>query len=757
MKKTLPSLLTFICLLFAAQLFANTVAVKGTVKDSLNNPVANRTVKIYADSSCNIVHTVTTNANGYYIDTLSCSNTINKVTVVVEDCKGARIVQNATVGAGGYAESNFRICSTTQAPPVNCNAVFTYSSVATGVKFTAGASTAPAGDSITSYTWNFGDSTAPAAGTKDPLHVYNHAGTYNACVTIKTKKGCESTYCKAVVFQPQVSCKATASFTIEKIAPKKYRFNSTQSNVLAGDSIFSRIWQFGDGTSTDGNKIVIEKEFKDTGVFNVCLKVVSVKGCDNKTCATVTVRDTTTTPTVPTNCKASFTYTIKDSTIKFNSAASVASSVAGDSIISRTWSYTDSTHNLTLGGNVVDPSFDYSKPGAYKVTLVIKTKKGCESKTTVLVVINPPHPPVPCKAAFTYTIKDSTIYFNSAASSASNAPGDSIISRTWSYTDSANNVSLGGNVVAPFYVYSKPGSYKVTLVIKTKAGCESRTSVVVVIPAPQAASCKASFVFTVEKGSVKFKSTSTGATALDSVTGYTWIFGDSTAPVQNSKDPLHVYPKSGKYAVTLYIKTKSGCESKFTEHVSVTVAPPVNCAADVQFTAERVSLKRVQFNSSMSKTNASDSIIQRSWKFGDGTALNGNEIKPLKEFPAPGIYNACLEIKTVNGCVAQACKQVTVQDTVSTPQSSVDYIKIISINPNPVITKMVATIYSRNTNAEAEITVYDIYGAPKLTIKKLLAQGNNVYEINLGNLYHGPYFLKVSTRSARDAKAFYKL
>jgi PKD repeat protein len=669
MKKTLPFFFIVFALLLQTQLLAGTVVVKGTVKDSLNHPVANKSVKIYTTDSaggCVITHTIITNPNGYYIDTLNCNVNINKVFVAVENCNGARIIHDPNVGLNNVVESNFVICVTTPAPPApTCNAIFTFIQAATGIKFTAGASSAPSGDSITSYTWSFGDSTARAAGTKDPLHVYTSAGTYTVCVTIKTKKGCESNYCKTVVFAPQVSCKATAAISAEKIAPKKFRFNSAQSATLAGDSIFERIWQFSDGTSLDGNRTIAEKEFKDTGVFTVCLKVVSKKGCDNRTCITITVRDTIPPPpSIPTNCKAAFSYTMKVSTIRFNSAASIPSSAAGDSIISRTWLYSDSVNNVSLNGNVVDPSYVYTKPGAYKVTLVIKTKAGCESKVTVLVVVPAPPPPV---------------------------------------------------------------------------------------------ACKASFVFTVEKGSVKFKSTSTGTTALDSLISYTWIFGDSTVPVQGGKDPLHVYAKSGKYTVMLYIKTKSGCESKYTETVAVTLAPPVNCAADVQFTAERVSVKKVQFNSSMSKTNAGDSIIQRNWKFGDNTMLGGNEVKPVKEFPVAGIYNTCLEIKTANGCIAQTCKQVTVQDTVSTPQSTVDFIKIVSINPNPVITRMMATIYSRNTNAETEIIIYDIYGTPKMTIKKLLAQGNNVIEINLGNLYRGPYYLKASTKSGRDAKAFYKL
>lgn len=753
MKKLLRALFIITGIIFHTALFAGTVVVKGKISDTLNHPIPYKSVTIYnADSSgCVISHTVTTNANGMYFDSLKCSNDITKVFVITEDCAGARIVKDAHVPASGVVEVNFVLCVT--APPPTCKALYAFTQVPNGLKFSAAGSSAPAGDSITSYTWNFGDSTPVAKGTKDPLHVYAKAGLYNVCLTIKTKNGCESNFCQQVTFL-STSCNATAAFTIEQTGPKKFRFNSTQSTTLAGDSIYQRIWQFGDGSSTDGNKILVDKEFAANGTFNVCLKITTVKGCNNTICATVTVKDST--QSTPANCKASFTYSIKDSIVTFNSSASVASSVAGDSIISRIWSYTDSANNISLEGNVVSPSYTYTKPGTYKVTLTIKTKKGCESKTSVLVTIpGPPAPPASCKATFTYSIKDSVVTFNSAASVASSVEGDSIISRIWSYSDSVNNVTLDGNVIAPSYPYTKPGAYKVTLTIKTKKGCESKTSVMVIIPTPPPpASCKALFTYTMQNGSVKFISQSAGATATDSITSLTWLFGDSTVPVQGSRDPLHVYAKSGKYTVVLYIKTKSGCESKYTATLTVTVQPPVACSVDVQFTATRVSLKKVQFNSSLSKTGLGDSIIQRSWKFGDGSS--GNDINPAKEYAQPGIYNACLEVKTARGCTMQTCQQVLVKDTVTTPQAATDYLKIVSINPNPVTTRMMATIYSRNTNAEVEIAIYDIYGAKRSTLKKLLPQGNTTVEISTSFLYAGPYFLKVSSASGKDSKGFYK-
>ena len=763
MKKTLRLALFFSILLIQATLFANTVIVKGYVTDSANHAIAGKTVKIYStDSSsngCVLSHTVVTNPNGYYIDTLSCSGDIRKLFIIVESCNGTKITHDPSITTSLVIESNFMICVATTTPPATgCKAAFSYNSLATGVKFNAAGSSAVSGDSIISRSWNFGDSTAILNGNQvDPTHNYTKPGIYNVCLTIKTKKGCESSFCQTVVYTPASNdCRVEVAISFEKITDRKFRFNSGNSSTLQGDSIVQRIWKFSDGSSLDGNQVNPLKEFKDTGAYSICISVRTAKGCEKQYCMSLYVRDSVPPVQVPTSCKAMFTFSATGLTAKFNSNPS--SAPAGDSIIQRTWIFGDSSSNLD--GNRVDPSHTYTKAGSYTACLYIKTKKGCENKFCFDFTIRNtvPPPPTTCKAYFVYSIKDSTILFNSEGSKpASNT--DSIISRTWYYTDSTTAVSLGGNVIAPSYVYTKPGTYHVTLVIKTKAGCESRYVGTVVIPAPVVATpCKAVFHFTVQNAQVSFSSAdskaSTGVQA-DSIISRTWFFGDNSIPVQgNTIAPVHQYTKTGKFIVYLYIKTKSGCESKYTDTVNIR---QMNCDVKAAFTAESVSLKKVQFNSSLSAALAGDSIIQRVWRFGDNTVLSGNETRPVKEFAIQGTYNTCLSVKTLNGCEAQVCNTVTVQDTSNLPQTNVDYVKIMQINPNPVISRMAATIFSRTGNVEAEISIFDIYGIVKLTIRKTLLQGNNIIEIGAESLYHGPYFLKVTTKSGKDSKAFYKL
>jgi PKD repeat protein len=693
MKKILRLTLISLSLLLQTALLANTVIVKGYIVDTNKKAVANKKVNIYTDSTiqgCVIAHTVITNPNGYYIDTLTCNGDIRKIKIDVEDCTGKHIINEPSLTASSnIIESNFIICIANTI--ASCNAVFSIVPItpgtgllttASGIKFSSAGSAAPSGDSIITRTWYFGDSTQPLTGNiTDPTHYYTKSGTYNACLSIKTKSGCESKYC--------------LSFTIRDTVP-----------VIAP---------------------------------------------------------------VPTTCRAFFTYTIKADTIKLNSIGSLAAS-STDSIISRTWYFSDSSTNATNGstisGNIIDPSHLFAKPGTYTIYLVIKTKKGCESKYYTTVTI----PPVPtnCKAAVSYTVTGtpgtsittaSLIHFSSRESTAPG--GDSIISRKWFFGDSSNT-SVSGFITDSTHRYTKAGTYNVCLYITTKLGCESRycTSIsihdtVAVIPT----TCKAYFTATISGNSIKLNSSSSlASSSTDSIISRYWIFGDSTSIQQgNSIDPTHTYAKEGNYQVILYIKTKSGCESKYAATIVIANTPPFHCEAQAEFDFERISLKKIQFNSSSSKAQIGDSIISRTWNFGDSTILTGNEINPVKEFANAGYYNTCLLINTAKGCESKICKEVTILDTVTTPQSSIDYIKIISINPNPVISKMVLTVWSRNSNTEAEISVYDVYGASKFSIKKLLAQGNNSFDINTESLYNGPYFITVSTKNGKDSRQFYKL
>jgi len=58
--------------------------------------------------------------------------------------------------------------------------------------------------------------------------------------------------------------------------------------------------------------------------------------------------------------------------------------------------------------------------------------------------------------------------------------------------------------------------------------------------------------------------------------------------------------------------------------------------------------------------NTTDSVIKRTWTFGDGTSLNGNVVNPVHSYATPGTYNVCLRIKTSDSCESSICHTVAV-------------------------------------------------------------------------------------------------
>ena len=95
-------------------------------------------------------------------------------------------------------------------------------------------------------------------------------------------------------------------------------------------------------------------------------------------------------------------------------------------------------------------------------------------------------------------------------------------------------------------------------------------------------------------------------------------------------------------------------------------------------------------------------------------------------------------------------------DTTNTPGTTINYLKIVSINPNPVQSRMLVTVWSRLPNIATEFTVYDVNGNPKMSFKKDLAAGNNAFEVFADRLNPGLYFLRVANAYGRDSAQFYK-
>ncbi|MEI8109437.1 MAG: PKD domain-containing protein [Chitinophagia bacterium] len=679
MKNQITLLLLLAGLVFQQTALAGTFIIKGTVTDESKRPLAGKVIYISSESGssgCIFQRKVITNNNGYYIDSLTCSADFAFIQVQTTDCNGRPYIHRMVPGSQRVIESNFVMCGTSSL--VACKAAFTYSpysaSITTSTSnypfvllFTSASSETVPGDSIVSRTWSFGDRTQLLTGNEPIIrHAFPGPGTYQVTLSIKTARGCESKTTTSVIVKEQ-PCTVNTKVFIQRQTDRYFQFSSVQDNLAPGDTIIKRIWSFGDGSVLDGNEISPVKKYSDTGSYKICLQFKTKFGCNGEACLSIKVKDSL---FVNASCKALFTVQSEGLTTFVNSnvaSAGIYNNGRKDSIISRSWYINDSLQGPFTTSNPIDFRKTFIKAGTYNITLVIKTAGGCESKYVQTITLQAQNCNLSTKAL---VAKNNGLQYVFNRLFTNNIPGDSIISTSWKFGD---GTTLEGNQESPYKVYQQSGKYTVCVVSKTKYGCVSEACITieakdsVIVPTD----CKAYFTYEINNGvlqlnSASSKSSSGGiGTQSDSIISRTWVLADTAKyTVAGSRtDFSYSFAKSGTYTVLLYIKTRLGCESKYAASV---VIPPVVCRFDAKIETGRfVGLVR-DFKNATNTLPSGDSIVKRTWKFGNGTTLDGNNPNPTITYSKPGKYTVCLIAESVKGCISENCIDIIVSDSLPT-------------------------------------------------------------------------------------------
>jgi PKD repeat protein len=639
-------------LLITSAAFAQTqVFVKGTVKYSNGNPVANKAVRIYSDSlatpsGCYVVHYKYTNSAGQYSDTLGC-NTPGAITIVktaTENCNGTMLINTNQVNTStNLVESNFTICT----PQANCVANFTFNVSGLTASFVS-TSVPASGATIIGYSWNFGNGATSTLA--NPSVTYTAAGMYQVKLAIttavagSTTGSCSDTITKTIMVQGVLQgCQASFTNTANG---NIMSFNSSLSTTAIGDSIKERNWRFGDGSTLGGNVVSPSHTYATAGTYTTCLKTISWSGCIDSICKTVT-----TSITPPTTCVAQFTispttlYTVNPMAF-FGAWASLPSS-SSDQIIKYIWNFGDATYD----SSGVYVSHIYPAYGTYQPCLKIITAAGCiktECKSVVLIDSSQ----LSCNANFTFNnngLANGVYQFTNTSTSAT----PTATTYLWSFGNGTTST-----LANPIVTFGAAGTYNVCLKIQAANGC--RDSICKTIVVAPTTTCVASFTSSFLQGKTyQFNSSaSVAANSTDVIVKRRWVFGDGSIDSGNVVSPVHSYANYGIYNVCLTIKTAAGCEK--TTCITINITPPAQCNAAFTSSALMVTTPgwSVKFNSNISTAN--DTIVERKWTWGDGTSTGGNIVDPTHVFLTNGTYTVCLKIRSANGCSDSTCSTITV-------------------------------------------------------------------------------------------------
>jgi len=366
------------------------------------------------------------------------------------------------------------------------------------------------------------------------------------------------------------------------------------ATVTSGTGPFTFLWS---------NGSTMQTQTVGTGTYIVTVSDGTCQDMD-----TINVLNTN----IPT---AQFTYS--NSCINQPIVFTDQSIVPGGIITSWSWDFGDGSSS-----SASNPTHQYSTAGNYNVCLVITTSLGCIDTSCTIVSIQ--SPPV---ASFTAPsgCVGTTINFSDTST-----PSASITSWNWNFGNGSTS-----NQQNPTTTYNTPGTYSVSLVVGNAAGCvDTITQNITINPQPTP-----SFTYTnaCQNSNVTF-------TAGGNWSSMNWTFGDGSTSAQSN--PVHTYPGTGTYTVTLTVTDSLGCTNSISQLVNINPPPTITAGPDISICQGQVA------------TLSASGGVSYVWSPG-GT---GNNI-----VVSPGSNTTYIVTGTdPNGC------------------SSTDTIQV-TVNPNPVI------------------------------------------------------------------------
>lgn len=478
------------------------------------------------------------------------------------------------------------------------------------------------------YAWTFSGNATPSVSTTATTTVqYPGAGLYNACLTVSDANGCTETVCQNVPVTSTACSGIQASFS-QTISANTVALSSTVQNPPSGT--LYQWWMDGQAINNPNPNSAYTISNVAIGHHTFCLYVYANANtfCDS-TCHTEYVPGTGPCG----GAQADFNFTVSGNTIHTNAGTAYP---------------TGTQFQWWLDGNPSTPStglneFNWSNvsPGTHNVCLYIygtNTTTFCDSICQTVAVTGGCN----ISAGFQYTsTSPGLVTFN-----ANNYNGASY---HWSFGDNTDATTPTFSVAHGYPQTPGTHTYQACLVVSIPGtNCADTFCQYVVVQIPT--SCHASYVYATSAANYIAEFDATGSTAVsgDSITAYSWSFGDSTTGT--GVNPHHTYNHPGLYAVCLYISTANGCTSVTCDSVQVGQnTPPCNAL----FSFTYINCHTIQFVNS-----SSGNYTNVTWSFGDGSS--STNLNPDHNYTTPGTYAVELIIYGAN-CQTSYTHTVTIQ------------------------------------------------------------------------------------------------
>lgn len=388
--------------------------------------------------------------------------------------------------------------------------------------------------------WDFGDPTTSAdtSSQMSPAWTYPSPGTYMVMLVANPGWPCADTvYREYFVNLP---------FDLDIVAPPDTCGAAELSLLVTGDFGPSADieWDLGattvPATSTENP---VSALFAPVGPLTVTA-TVSYNGCTQSVSAVVSAYGFPTAAIAPQD--------------RFCEDLTVEPVDLSEGAVEYRWDFGDPA-TLSDISLLAAPSWTYTDPGTYTVTLVTSVPGGCKDTATAVFAMYPD--PSPSFVSPVVSCPGSAVEF---VAEGAFTPAADI---AWDLSDAGEPSMANGNKVTA--VFQELGEHPVSVYVSENGCAGTYEGSVVVMPYPVADLTSDTHACI---GAVfGFNDRSSAATPLS----YLWDFGDGVTSTES--DPLHQYTEPGVYTVTLTVSTDSGCVGMDTlvleDHVEVFPRP----------------------------------------------------------------------------------------------------------------------------------------------------------------------------------------
>jgi gliding motility-associated-like protein len=395
----------------------------------------------------------------------------------------------------------------------------------------------------TAVEWDFEANGTTDATIPNPVHYFQNGGSYPVSCTIHYGNNCSitSTQNTTITVLPELA----VNFTADTLQACSFPLTVNFTNLTTGSDPINYQWQVNNtnvSTSED-----LSYTFNSFGSYNVKLTATNSLGCNEQL------------------TRASY-INIAPPTISFSAPATVCTGEpvplsniqinSYDAISSYAWDFNE---DGIVDATEYDPSYEYTNPGQFHISLTITTTHGC---TATYSTSNPINVETAVNTAFTSNTQLSCAG-QSIQFCAQEQPGNVYM---WNFGDMTGWQIMGSDEDCMVHDYQDTGYFDVQLTVFN--GACSQTTVYenyIYITPPVAIfdyALNCDDILT-----VSFVDMSIEATTLQ------WDFGDGT-PIQTGSNPTHTYATDGDYTVTLTaINDLVGCPDHAMDVVSI--HPPI--------------------------------------------------------------------------------------------------------------------------------------------------------------------------------------